>query len=130
MRTLALAHTERVSRAMADDRAKASARIANLNALLSEAGAVAVHWQSPVFREHGRREAAKLFIPDAQEIGAGLALVGAALKTLLHALARAHTDEAHRHIAVAMRSLVEAARVEPARKPADPTPVRHYWADR
>jgi hypothetical protein len=111
------------------DRAKA-ARMANLDALLREAGAVAARWESSAFRDHGKREATKLFVPDAQEIGAGPALVASSLKTLLRALATVRTDDARRHIAAALRSLVDAVRAEPACKPVDPAPGRNYWADK
>ena len=96
--------------------------------LLVEAGTVATRWESATFREHGAREAAKLFLPSFEDAGAGRALAARALRECLRALHAIGNDGARQHIAIAMRNLIEAIRTEPNEQP-ESEPTRPYWIE-
>lgn len=111
------------------DRAKLS-HIAQLDRLLSEAGSVAAQWQNAVFRRHGSREAARLFLPAADEIGSARHFAARSLRDCMRALDAASNDASRQHISSAMRELLRAIHADtPAPKHEVETSTL-YWIER
>lgn len=114
---------------MAIDRAKAT-RVANLDSLLLEAGAVCAQHRNPAFRSHGAREAGRLYIPGADEVGAGRHFTARAIRDCLRALNSVSSDDAREHIAKAMRELIAAVRIEQPKPKRDADTSTPYWIER
>jgi hypothetical protein len=109
-----------------------SRRAAALALLLLEAGNVSANYTSATFREHGSREAGKLYLPGPEEIGTGPAIAARALRDAMRAMASMQSAEGRRHVADAMRALIAAVRAEPKPLTQDERreyPARPYWIE-